>query len=151
MTQPKTVNSDAADLMSLVEDEFDFIFSNFFGSTYPSLYRKGLHWKPPTDFFETDTEFVVILELPQVDIKDVAITYQQGVLNIRGIRKAVPPAERRRYHKMEIHFGPFEQRISMPGDVNLDLLSAHYRDGFLEIRLPKISVPLQDSVKIKVD
>ncbi|MBN1780020.1 Hsp20/alpha crystallin family protein [bacterium] len=151
MASPKTTRLDQWDLMSLVEDEFDLIFSNFFGSAYPSLYRKGLHWKPPTDFFETEEEFVVILELPQVDVKDVSITYQQGILHIRGVRKAVPPSERRRYHKMEIHYGPFEQRIPMPGDVNLDHLAAHYRDGFLEVRLPKIQLSLNDSIDINVE
>jgi len=151
MTYPKLTGKSEWDLLSMVEEEFDFIFSNFFGSTYPSLYRKGIHWKPPTDFFETDEEFVVILELPQVNVEDVSITYQQGVLSIRGIRKAVPPSERRRYHKMEIHYGPFEQRISLPGEIDLEKLSANYQDGFLEIRLPKIDIPLNNSVKIKVE
>jgi len=151
MTQPKTDEKPEWDLMSMVEDEFDFIFSNFFGSIYPSLYRKGLHWKPPTDFFETDEEFVVVLELPQVEVKDVSITYQQGILAIRGVRKAVPPSERRRYHKMEIHYGPFEQRIPLPGEIDLEHLAAHYKDGFLEIRLPKMNIALTNSVTIKVE
>ena len=137
--------------MSLIEDEFDFILGNFFGSNYPSLYRKGLHWQPPTDFYETEEEFVVILELPQVDIKDVSITYQQGILAIRGVRKAIPPQERRRYHKMEIHYGPFEQKILMPTQVELNQLEAHYKDGFLEIRLPKVNLTVNKSVNIKVE
>ncbi|MBN2103707.1 Hsp20/alpha crystallin family protein [bacterium] len=151
MAHSKLTRESERELMSLVEEEFDFVFSNFFGSAYPSLYRKGIHWKPPTDFFETDNEYVVILELPQVNVKDVSITYQQGVLSIRGIRKAVPPAERRRYHKMEIHYGPFEQRVSLPGEIDLEKLSANYQDGFLEIRLPKIDISFSDSVNIKVE
>ena len=151
MTQSKETGNADRDLMSLVEDEFDFIFSNFFGSAYPSLYRKGLHWKPPTDFYETDDEFIVILELPQVEVKDVSITFQQGVLSIRGVRKAMPPVERRRYHKMEIHYGLFEQKIPLPGEIDLDGLEAHYKNGFLEIRLPKVQMSLSNSVDIKVE
>ena len=151
MNQSKRIDTDKKDTMSLIEDEFDFILGNFFGSNYPSLYRKGLHWQPPTDFYETEEEFVVILELPQVDIKDVSITYQQGILAIRGVRKAIPPQERRRYHKMEIHYGPFEQKILMPTQVELNQLEAHYKDGFLEIRLPKVNLTVNKSVNIKVE
>ena len=151
MNQSKRIETDKKDTMSLIEDEFDFILGNFFGSNYPSLYRKGLHWQPPTDFYETEEEFVVILELPQVDIKDVSITYQQGILAIRGVRKAIPPQERRRYHKMEIHYGPFEQKILMPTQVELNQLEAHYKDGFLEIRLPKVNLTVNKSVNIKVE
>ena len=151
MNQSKRIDTDKKDTMSLIEDEFDFILGNFFGSNYPSLYRKGLHWQPPTDFYETEEEFVVILELPQVDIKDVSITYQQGILAIRGVRKAIPPQERRRYHKMEIHYGPFEQKILMPTQVELNQLEAHYKDGFLEIRLPKVNLSVKKPVNIKVE
>jgi HSP20 family protein len=124
-------------LLSPGEDELEFFFSNFFGTSYPSIYRKEICWKPPTDVYETNKDFVVILELAQVKADEVSVTYQSGVLFIRGVRKAVPPPERRRYHKMEIHYGPFERKIAVPGDVDLDGLSASYKDGFLEIRLPK--------------
>ena len=139
------------DLSGPLEDEIDFIFSNFFGSAYPTLYRKELLWRPPTDSYETEDEYVVILELAQVETKDVSVTLAEGVLSIRGVRKTTPPAERRRYHKMEIHYGPFEQKVPIPGEVDMENLSAHYKDGFLEIRLPKKSAPSKDIVDIKVE
>lgn len=138
-------------LSSPLEDEIDFLFSNFFGASYPTLYRKELLWQPPTDFYETVDEYVVILELAQVDTKDVSVTLAEGVLSIRGVRKTVPPAERRRYHKMEIHYGPFEQKLAIPDDVDMENLSAHYKDGFLEIRLPKKTAPAKDVIDIKVE
>jgi len=94
---------------------------------------------------------VAILELAQVEPRDVSVTFQDGMLSIRGIRKAIPPAERRRYHKMEIHYGPFEQKISIPGDIDMENLTAHYKDGFLEIRLPKKPNASVGAVDIKVE
>jgi HSP20 family protein len=138
-------------LSSPLEDEIDFIFSNFFGSSYPTLYRKELLWRPPTDFYETVDEYVIILELAQVAPKDVSVTLAEGVLSIRGVRKTMPPAERRRYHKMEIHYGPFEQKMSIPGEVDMESLTAQYKDGFLEIRLPKRNAPSKDVIDIKVE
>lgn len=134
-----------------IEDELDFLFSGFFGNNYPTLYRKELSWRPPTDFFETETDYVVIMELAQVVTSDVSVTYQDKVLSIKGVRKAVPPTERRRYHKMEIHYGPFEQKVAIPGEVEMEALSAQYKDGFLEIHLPKRTAPVSGTVDIKVE
>lgn len=139
------------ELTSSVEEELDFLFSNFFGTHYPTLYRKELSWRPPTDFYETETDYVVILELAQVEPREVSVTFQDGMLSIRGSRKAVPPAERRRYHKMEIHYGPFEQKVAIPGDIDMVNLSAHYKDGFLEITLPKKQSESVGAVDIKVE
>lgn len=139
------------DLLGPIEEEIEFYFSNFLGSSYPSIYRKELCWKPPTDVYETDTDFVVILELAQMKAEGVSITYQEGVLFIRGVRKAVPPSEQRRYHKMEINYGPFERKIAIPDDVDVEKLSAQYRMGFLEIRLPKIQAPTTETIDIKVE
>ena len=139
------------DLLGPIEEEIEFYFSNFLGASYPSIYRKEICWKPPTDVYETDTDFVVILELAQMKAEGVSITYQEGILFIRGVRKAVPPTEQRRYHKMEINYGPFERKIAIPDDVDVEKLSAQYRMGFLEIRLPKIQAPPTETIDIKVE
>ena len=139
------------DLLGPLEEEIEFYFSSLLGATYPSIYRKELCWKPPTDVYETETDFVVILELAQMKSEEVSITYQDGVLLIRGVRKAVPPTERRRYHKMEINYGPFERKIAIPGDVDVENLKAEYQMGFLKICLPKKQEPPQKSVDIEVE
>ena len=139
------------DYFGPLEDEVEFFFSSFFGSSYPTLYRKELYWKPPTDVFESDSLFVVLMEIAQIKAEEVSITYQEGILYIRGVRKAVPPPERRRYQKMEIHYGPFERRIAIPGDVELDKMSAHYKNGFLEIHLPKKRTSPDESLEIEIE
>ncbi len=138
------------DLLAPLGDEVEFFFSSFVGASYPSIYRKELCWKPPTDVYETDTDFVVILELAQVKNEEVSITFREGILIIRGVRQTVPPSERRHYLKMEISYGPFERRIAISGEVELDRLSAHYKDGFLEIRLPKKRISPVNTLNIEV-
>ena len=139
------------DLLGPMDEEVDFFFSNFFGSSYPSIYRKELCWKPPTDVYETEKDFVVILELAQMKSEEVSITYERGVLFVRGVRKAVPPTERRRYQKMEINYGPFERRIAVSENVDLESLTARYEDGFLEIMLPKRQSNMGISIDIEVE
>ena len=144
-------NSILKDLFGPLEDEVEFFFSSFFGSSYPTLYRKELYWKPPTDVYESEKAFVVLMEIAQIKAEEVSITFQEGILYIRGIRKAEPPPERRRYQKMEINYGPFERRVAIPGDVDLEKLSAHYKNGFLEIRLPKINTITDEALDIEIE
>lgn len=139
------------ELLGPLDDEIEFFFTNFFGASYPSLYRKELYWKPPTDVYETDTDFVVILELAQMKPEDVSITFQNGILFIRGIRKSLPSTEQRQYHKMEINFGPFERRVAITEDVDIEKLSAVYNEGFLEIKLPKKNVNSSQIIDIEVE
>jgi len=139
------------DLMGPMEEEVDFFFSSFLGSSYPSIYREELCWKPPTDVYETENNFVIIIELGQMKSEEISISYERGVLFIRGVRKAVPPTERRRYQKMEINYGPFERRIAVSEDVEIEKLQAKYEDGFLQIDLPKKNVKLNDEIEIRVE
>ncbi len=139
------------DLLGPLDEEVEFFFSSFFSSSYPSVYKEELCWKPPTDVYETESSFVVTMELGQMKSEEISITFERGVLYIRGIRQAIPPMEQRHYHKMEINYGPFERRIAVSADVDIENLSADYRDGFLEIRLPKVQKNSGKAYDIKVE
>lgn len=151
MPWDKKIKKEKMDLLGPLEDELEFFFSSFLGATYPTLYRKELSWKPPTDFYETEDEFVIILELAQIRPEEVQVTFQDKVLAIRGVRKTALPEEQRNYHKMEINYGPFEQKLVIMGEVDMENLSAHYSDGFLEIRLPKKTAGPDEVIDIKVE
>ncbi len=96
--------------------------------------RTGL-WSPPTDVYETDTQYVVRLEIAGMREEDFEITVQHNFLSITGNRSELP--ERRAYHQMEIRFGKFESIVGLPGSVDLDAARAEYKDGFLTVVLPK--------------
>ena len=92
-------------------------------------------WSPPTDVYETEEEFVVRVEVAGIRETDLEISYQEGVLVIRGVRREA--SERRAYHQMEIHFGKFSTAIGVPGKIDLDNSVAEYKEGFLIVRMPK--------------
>lgn len=96
--------------------------------------RTGL-WSPPTDVYETDTQYVVRVEIAGMREEDFEITVEHNVLSITGNRSELP--ERRAYHQMEIRFGKFESIVGLPGSVDLDAAHAEYKDGFLMVVLPK--------------
>lgn len=94
-------------------------------------------WSPPTDMFETDSAYVVRIEVAGMRQQDFQITLSEGFLSVRGTRADTP--ERRAYHQMEIRFGEFNTAIALPGPVDADQADASYEDGFLTVTLPKAS------------
>ena len=92
-------------------------------------------WSPPTDVYETESEYIVRIEVAGMRDSDFEITFNNGMLLVRGVRADTP--ERRGYHQMEIHFGKFSTSIGVPDPIDLDSSTAEYKDGFLIVKLPK--------------
>ena len=96
--------------------------------------RAGV-WSPPTGVYETESAYVVRVEVAGMREEDFEITAENNFLMIIGSRPDVP--ERRAYQQMEIRFGKFETVVGMPGPVDLDASRADYSEGFLTVTLPK--------------
>lgn len=92
-------------------------------------------WCPPTDMYETETSFVVKVEIAGANDEDIEVILQEDLLLISGVRS--DSSEHRAYHQMEIPFGKFSVNITLPVSVNIDGAMAEYRNGFLTIELPK--------------
>jgi HSP20 family protein len=101
-------------------------------------------WSPPTDVYETETEYVVRVEVAGMRETDFEVVFDNGVLLISGMRPDV--SERRAYHQMEIHFGKFSTAIAVPGPVDLDHSVAEYKDGFLIVQMLKAK-----STEVKIE
>jgi HSP20 family protein len=102
----------------------------------------GRFWQPPVDIHETDGHLVVKMELAGARSTDlqVSLSPDDRVLTITGAR-AEPHADREgriRCHQLETYFGPFERAVGLPNiPINRDQITAAYKDGFLQIMLPK--------------
>jgi len=97
---------------------------------------RSFSWSPPTDVYETETSFVVRVEVAGMRQSDFSINAEGNYLVISGARSDLP--ERRAYHQMEIRFGDFSTAIELPSGVNVEKAEAEYEDGFLTVVLPKI-------------
>jgi HSP20 family protein len=99
------------------------------------LTSRPVAWRPPTDVYETETAFVVRMEIAGMREDDFSVQIEGRMLSVRGVRSDTP--ERKAFHLMEIRIGEFQNEIELPGAVNVSEISADYRDGFLVIQLPK--------------
>jgi HSP20 family protein len=102
-------------------------------------------WSPPTDIYETDEQYVIRVEIAGMREADFEIIVEDNILTIGGNRSNA--TERCAYHQMEIQFGRFEIGVELPAPVDVERASAHYEDGFLTIRLPKVGV--QNETKVE--
>jgi HSP20 family protein len=107
-------------------------------------------WKPLCDVSETAIEVIVVLDLAGVDVNNVSLSVRGNCLCVQGIRREPATAPRRLYHQMEISYGTFEREIVLPSRVEAEEAKALYADGFMEIRLPKVSKAPPKEVEIDV-
>jgi HSP20 family protein len=92
-------------------------------------------WRPPTDMYETEEAIVIRVEIAGMREQDFSVALDDRTLTIRGIRS--DPTERRAFHQMEIPFGEFSTEVELPAPILPEGVEATYRDGFLQITLPK--------------
>ncbi|MCC7477957.1 Hsp20/alpha crystallin family protein [bacterium] len=126
--------SDARSLRSEIERLFD----EFAGFT-PARSREGRIsvWAPAVDVRETAESFIVAAELPGMSKEDIHVELENGTLTIKGERRFEKQDESENYHFVERSYGSFYRSFGLPKNVNAEGISAEYRDGVLQVTLPK--------------
>ncbi|MBC7216761.1 MAG: Hsp20/alpha crystallin family protein [Candidatus Caldatribacterium sp.] len=103
---------------------------------FPSRERQREVWIPPVDVVEGEKEIVLLFDLPGVDQKDIDISVSGDQITVKGERK--PLDSEARFLRQERVFGPFSRTFALRVPVDIDRVTATYRNGVLEIRLPRI-------------
>jgi HSP20 family protein len=104
------------------------------------LEREGVTmtaWAPSCDILESNKEYKLCLELPDVKKEDVHITLENGVLSVQGERKEEKEETQGTYHRRELRYGTFLRRFTLPADVDADKVDATAKDGILTVVIPK--------------
>jgi HSP20 family protein len=94
-------------------------------------------WAPPVDIFERGDDLVIRTEIPGVDKNDIDIDVENNTLVIRGERKRDKEFEGKTAYRTERVYGKFVRSFSLPRTVDSSRISATYKDGVLELTLPK--------------
>ncbi len=137
--QPSRSNPFAA----LQHDMNRLLESSFHDMVLPASDRVFL--TPSMDVKETEKAIEVATELPGVDQKDVTVTYAEGVLTIKGEKKAEKEEMESGYHLSERSYGSFMRSLHID-DVAADKIEASFNNGVLKVVLPKVP-PAQSKAK----
>jgi HSP20 family protein len=92
-------------------------------------------WHPPSDLFETETGYIVRIEIAGMSENDFSVNYDKNSLVVLGKRSTSDA--KCAYHRMEILYGDFSTRIQLPDEADLSHANAEYENGFLTIHIPK--------------
>jgi len=122
----------------------------------PSLRNSGKEnltvadWMPTVDISETEGEYLIKAELPEVRKEDVKVTVENGVLTLQGERRQEKEEKGKRFHRVERSYGSFVRSFTLPESVDESSVKAEYKDGVLNLHLPKSEKVKPKAIDVKV-
>jgi HSP20 family protein len=134
-----------------IQGEVNRLFDSFFGRPMAVATGTGVRmWAPVVDMQETKDDLILNFELPGIREKDVSLSITGDLLTVRGERAFNRDVKDASYHHVERAYGKFERSVQLPMPVQADKVKASYRDGVLEVKLPKADEVKPKEIKIDI-
>jgi HSP20 family protein len=108
-------------------------------------------WVPTLDAWETEDALVYAFDLPGVPQDKISVEVEDGALTITAERDRSEEVSQEHFHRFERRHGTFERTVGLPQGVSEDAISAAYKDGVLEIRIPKPEQAKPKKIQIATD
>ena len=106
---------------------------------------------PAVDISEGEKDITLKAELPGIDKKDVHVEINDGVITLRGERKLEKEEKKENYHRLERSYGTFNRSFTLPTTVDSGKVKANYKDGILEVTLPRKEEAKPKSIPVEVN
>ena len=143
--------------LSDVERMFEDWFEDFWSRPFPRLWRPNFSRlrsisleAPVLDVYEQKDDLIVKAEIPGLTKDEIDITLEGTTLTIKGEKKKEEEVKDENYYRCERTYGAFSRSIDLPVAVQTDKVNASFKNGVLEIRLPKTEEAKKSIVKVKV-
>jgi HSP20 family protein len=117
-----------------LRQEIDRVFNTFWPQD--AMTSSAARWAPRIDLRETEDEYVLQADLPGMKQEDLDIQFQGGMLLLKGERK-LERETHNGYHHRERTYGAFARSFALGAPVEAEKISATYKDGVLEVHVPK--------------
>jgi HSP20 family protein len=141
-------------------DEMDRMFDTLFhrgwlrpfGEMWPEwapFGRTSEPFTPRVDVIDRDEEILVRAEVPGVEKKDLEVDLSGGLLTIRGERRHEEKVEKTDFYRTEIARGSFSRTLRLPEEVDFEKAEATFKDGMLEVHLPKTHKTERRHIEVK--
>jgi HSP20 family protein len=151
----KKAEKERSDLMPWrAERDIEQMFENFLG-------RRQLFWPwhakdtevntPSVDLYEEKDDIVVKAELPGLEKDNIEVNLSENRLTIKGEKKQEEEVKKENYYRSERSYGSFIRTLDLPREVQTDKVKAAFKNGVLEIRLPKTEEAKKKETKVKID
>lgn len=107
-------------------------------------------WMPSVDISETNDAYLIKGEIPGVKKDDVKVTVQNGMLTIQGERKQEKEEKGKKFHRIECSYGSFVRSFRVPDDADENKVKAEFKDGMLNVTLPKTEKAKSKAINVSV-
>jgi HSP20 family protein len=134
-----------------IQSRINDLFDDTFGRTRAQQSAATAVWYPPVDILESKDSYLIRAELPGMKKEDLKTEVNDGTLTLSGERKVEEPANGVEYHRVERVAGKFSRSFYLPQTVKQDGIRATYRDGILEIQVPKADEAKPRQIAISVN
>ncbi len=125
---------------------FSDIMDEFFSD---ALETRRNTFAPSINISETEKQFVIEVEVPGVDKKDIELNVERNTLTISGERRFEKKEDGKQYHRVESHYGSFSRSFTLPDNVDTETIHAAYHNGMLSISVDKSEQSMKKQIKIK--
>ncbi len=132
-----------------VRDEMSRFVDEFLGRPFVS--EGPTVWQPRVDIEESEDKYSVHAELPGMKLEDIKITLEDNQLTIRGEKRRDEEKKETSYHRVERLYGMFERSFTLGHQVDRARIEAIYRDGVLQLSIPKAEQAKAREIPIKVE
>lgn len=116
-------------------------FGRIFNSAFPGIFSDEAlttgKWSPSVDILEAENEIVLEADLPGLKPGDFDLSVENRVLTLKGERKFEKKSDAENFHRVERAYGSFTRTFTLPSSVNVDQVSAEFKNGVLRVVLPK--------------
>ena len=144
--------------MARWEHEMERMFDDFFGRRLRPIWDE--RWwptkaigvsAPAVDLYEEKDEIVAQVELPGIGKDDIQVNITDHRLTIKGEKKKEEEIKEGSYYRSERSYGSFSRSVELPTEVQVEKAKASFKNGVLEIRLPKSEAAKKKEIKVKVE
>lgn len=129
---------------------FDTFFDDAFGSLLKDDFYGSEKLTPSVDIVEKEDRYVISADIPGLNKEEIKLDVKDGMLTISGEKKYEDKKEEENYIRVERRYGRFERSFNLPKNLNAESVSASYKNGVLEVNLPKKEEAKPKQIDIKV-
>ena len=128
-----------------LQNRINLMFEDCFGRTRdPDDEMSLCAWRPAVDIYETDNGIVLAAELPGVGKENVSVEVKDNILTLKGERTANPDLRQENFYRRERCYGTFQRSFTLQQNIQPGLIKATFKDGVLQIEIPK---PVEEQAK----
>ncbi len=136
--------------MESLRQDMERLFDRFFEPRWDEFMAVG-EWAPKLDFSETKDAYLVKLEVPGVEQKDLSVTLDAQMLTIKGEKHKEKEEKDEKYHRLERSWGTFARTLALPTGVESEKVAASFKDGVLTVRMPKAPGAKGTTIPVKAE